>query len=107
MDRLNLELLHKICHNGNVTWTMHSIKRVRERSIKMSDVLACIQQGEIIEQYAADYPHPSCLINAEISGKHLHAVVSCDGQRIYVITAYIPTLEEWESDYKTRKEQQQ
>lgn len=107
MNELNLELLQKLCNNGDVMWTLHAIKRVRERKIKMQEVLDCIQCGEIIEQYPSDKPLPSCLISAIIKTKQIHAVVSSDGKEIYIITAYIPTLDDWESDYKTRKEQTQ
>jgi hypothetical protein len=87
-------------------WTEHVALRLRERKIKRVDVLSCIQNGEIIEQYPTDYPFPSCLVSGvSADGRPLHVVVGADGGVMgYVITAYFPTPDKWESDYKTRKE---
>jgi len=41
-----------------------------------------------------------CLINAE----NLHIVCSIDKGRLYIITAYRPSQEQWENDGKKRKE---
>lgn len=105
MNELTIELLQKLCESGKIKWTLHALKRLRERGIKSSQVLECIKNGEIIEDYPNDKPLHSCLIYGVVSTKHLHTVVSSDGATIYIITAYIPNLNEWESDYKTRKEQ--
>jgi len=61
--------------------------------------------GEILEQYPNDYPFPSCLIfGKSLDGSILHIVAGCDlGKTVYVITAYYPSSDKWESDYKTRK----
>lgn len=34
----------------------------------------------------------------------IHVVAGCDKEYVYIITAYIPNLEKFESDLKTRKE---
>lgn len=63
-----------------------------------------IAEGEIIKQYEDDKPLPSCLIlGLNLNQQYLHVVVSVDEEYIYLITAYYPTLEQWESDYKTRR----
>jgi hypothetical protein len=78
--------------------------RFRERNIKREDVIACVLNGEIIEQYPEAYPFPACLIFAVIKkDKPFHAVIGTNGSEAFVITAYYPTLDKWESDYKTRK----
>ncbi|MFG6337693.1 MAG: DUF4258 domain-containing protein [Lachnospiraceae bacterium] len=30
--------------------------------MSINDIIFCIHEGEIIEQYPDDYPYPSCLI---------------------------------------------
>ena len=77
-----------------------------QRDIKRADVIACIQSGEIIEQYPTDKPFPSCLIlGKSILDKDIHVVCGLDKDVIcYIITAYYPSLEKWENDLKTRKE---
>jgi hypothetical protein len=59
--------------------------------------------GEIIEQYPDDYPYPSVLILGYSDGKPLHVVTGVGGEKVWLITAYFPTLAQWENDYKTRK----
>lgn len=97
--------LKNLAENDKIKWSLHAMKRLRERHISIDDFLNAITTGEIIEQYPDDYPTPSCLlIGATVSGKPLHIVVGCDDAFIYAITAYYPDPNEWESDLKTRKE---
>ena len=63
-----------------------------------------IDNGEIIEQYPDDFPFPSCLIlGISVKNEYIHVVVSMNEEKIYLITAYIPTSDKWEADFKTRK----
>ncbi|MGN0499458.1 MAG: DUF4258 domain-containing protein [Acutalibacteraceae bacterium] len=76
---MTIELWQKLCNNGNIKWTLHALKRIRERNIKSSDVISCISNGQIIEHYPNDRPLPSCLIYGVVHFRHLHTVVSSDG----------------------------
>lgn len=80
------------------------LARLQERSINPSDVKRCIITGEIIENYPSDHPYPSCLIlGFSVENKSLHTVVGVGNNYLWLVTAYFPTLEKWESDFKTRK----
>ena len=92
-----------LCRSNKIKWTLHAVKRIRERGIKSADVIDCILNGEIIEDYPEDRPLPSCLICGIVQNDYLHTVVSSDGTEITIITAYIPDSDEWENDFKTRK----
>jgi len=61
--------------------------------------------GERIRDYTEDRPFPSALFLGYISGKPLHVVAACDEieNEAFVITAYEPSLDVFESDYRTRK----
>jgi Domain of unknown function (DUF4258) len=50
-------------------------------------------------------PFPSTLFLGYTGGKPLHVVASCDeiNRRAFVITAYEPSKDVFESDYRTRK----
>ena len=79
--------------------------RLEQRRIFLKDVIACIMNGEIIEQYPDDYPYPSCLIlGMSIEDKYLHVVIGNHESDLFLITAYFPSFDKWESDFKTRKE---
>ena len=106
MKHIELSQIQSLTTESKIMWTEHVATRLRERGIKRVDVIECIKNGEIIEQYPDDTPFPSCLIlgNCE-AGEPLHIVVGLNiGTLCCIITAYRPNLDKWESDFKTRKE---
>ena len=91
-----------------VVATRHFHDRIKERGIKYADVRNAIIDGEIIEQVLNDVPNPSVLIFGFCcDGKPLHVAVGVDDDKLWLITAYFPTPEMWETDLKTRKETEQ
>lgn len=85
----------------------HALVRMFNRGIRVVDVKAIIQSGEIIANYPTDKPYPSCLLLGYVSGLVLHVVLAqspYDGECI-VVTAYVPNETIWESDFKTKKKQ--
>lgn len=77
----------------------------REGRFMINDILACIRNGEIIEQYPDDYPYPSCLVlGFSLKQRFLHVVVGSDLNTIWIITAYYPDKNKWENNFKIRKE---
>jgi hypothetical protein len=100
---LRIEDVRSYCTDGAIVLTEHLLTRMRQRHIRMNDIKNAIAEGEIIEQYPADYPFPSCLINAE----NIHIVCSIGEECLYIITAYRPSPERWEADGKKRKENRQ
>ena len=95
----------KINKSENIIISLHGQLRLNERNISVYDVINAIDNGEIIEQYPKDFPFPSCLIlGISINNTYIHVVVSMNEDKIYLITAYVPSLDIWEKDLKTRKE---
>ena len=76
-----------------------------ERGITRETVKEVLRHGEIIEDYPDDKPYPSALFLEWIRSEPFHAVAAFDflTERCFVITAYKPDLEHFESDYKTRR----
>jgi hypothetical protein len=60
---------------------------------------------EIIEEYPEDKYLPSYLIRAEYRGEVFHVLFAVDMEQdtVRIITAYRPSPEEWEEDFKTRR----
>lgn len=75
-------------------------RRPSRKAVK--DVLLC---GEIIEEYSDDKPYPSALFFGWLGLEPLHVVVALDHVSgwSFIITAYNPDLDCFESDYKTRR----
>lgn len=85
--------------------TKHAKERLEERGIKVDDIVNCIETGEIIKQYEDDKPLPSCLVlGKSLKSMPLHIVISRDEDFVYLITAYYPDKEQWEDDFRKRKE---
>lgn len=102
---LCIEELRKICTIENIEITLHAAKRLEQRGILLKDIIECIKNGEIIEQYPDDYPFPSCLIlGISCKQNDLHVVVGSNRVTLWIVTAYFHDLQKWESDLKTRKE---
>ena len=103
----SIEDLRKVNSEENIIVTLHGHLRLVERNITIDDVVRAIETGQIIEQYPKDYPFPSCLVLGQsVQQKYLHVVVSLDEDKIYLITAYFPSSDKWESDMKTRRRNQ-
>ncbi len=59
---IKIDDVRRLCNNNDIQWTNHALVRILQRSITQADVKEALMSGEIIEQYADDYPYPSCLV---------------------------------------------
>ena len=102
---IDIKELQAISANtDDVILTCHVLDRIRERAVEQDDLFNVIFTGEIIEQYPNDYPYPSCLIlGNDLNERPLHIVCGLGKNKVWLVTVYIPNLDEWEDDLKTRK----
>ena len=101
---LSMKEIKPLCNEDSAILTNHMLVKMKERGIVYDDIETAILSGEIIAQYEDDKPYPSCLILGYTrNGKPFHAVASVNKNALWIITAYFPTLDIWEDDYKTRK----
>ena len=102
---MDINDFRKLWSEDRVQLTNHGLKRLELRNISIDDVGNCIMNGEIIEEYPEDYPHPSALIFGHtIDGKIIHVVCGISEETLYLITAYEPTTEKFLDDLKTRRQ---
>lgn len=102
---IELERLRSLNKPEQIAVTEHARRRLLERGITVSDIMRCIEAGEIIKQYEDDKPFPSCLILGRTEDmKPLHVVASHDDAWIYLITAYYPDSDIWEPDFRAKRE---
>ncbi|MDE0214934.1 MAG: DUF4258 domain-containing protein [Deltaproteobacteria bacterium] len=72
--------------------------------ITTSEVREVVERGELIEDYPEDARGHSCLFHGRGSGqRNIHVVCSPKEEYLAVITAYLPSADEWEADSRTRK----
>jgi hypothetical protein len=115
MNRLAKQrfIRHKAVQNRNdpegdkVYWSRHGIAEMINDSLSRSEIEKALEACEIIEDYQTGHrPLPDCLVLAHLSeAQPLHAVIAVDEtrDRIFVITVYLPSQEEWLDDWRTRK----
>ncbi len=87
-------------------FTPHALRQISmtHRMITTNEVRRILLKGEIIEDYTDDPRGHSCLmLGFGEENRPIHVVCSPKEDYLAVITAYIPSKNEWEDDYKTRR----
>lgn len=103
---MDIELLQGLCNAAPFQMTQHAELRRRQRGITVQDIKQAIQTGEIIEDYPDAYPYPACLIlGLTTIMKPLHIVCGVGDGQLWVVTAYFPDSDRWETDLITRKKE--
>lgn len=104
---MNHEQLKDVIQENRIEWSAHALSRMLHKGISRASVKHIIINGEMIENYPDDKPFPSGLFYGPWEDVILHAVISYDAasRKIFVITAYWPDEEHFESDFRTRRKQ--
>ena len=79
--------------------------RLKERSLNGDVLLRERVSLEIIESYPDDKYLPSFLLRGTFEEKVFHVQVATDVKdvNIRIVTMYVPSLLEWDVDYRTRR----
>ena len=102
---INIDKLKEVLSNKRFEWRKHVLQRLAERDISRESVLKVLYSGELVEDYPDDKPYPSALFWGRIKNRSIHVVAALDeaNEWAYIITAYEPSLEIFEADFKTRR----
>ncbi|OHE61279.1 MAG: hypothetical protein A2Z47_11315 [Thermodesulfovibrio sp. RBG_19FT_COMBO_42_12] len=90
----------------NLIYTIHALDEMNaeDEIITTDEVRYVVLHGEIIEDYPEDKRGHSCLMfGIPHSKRPIHIVCAPKEDYLAVITAYVPSLEKWESNFKTRR----
>jgi hypothetical protein len=100
-----LTFIRECIERRRIRWTYHVNMRLKGRFIPREAILASTESYEIIEEYPEDKYLPSYLVYAEHDGEVFHVQIATDvaGDSVVIVTAYRPTPDTWESDFKTRR----
>lgn len=91
--------------NLKLIYRQHAIKRMYERHISEVEILSALENGQVIESYPNDMPHPSALLLGMAGTKAVHVVYADnneENERI-IITVYEPDPAIWREDMRTRR----
>ena len=89
-----------------VLFLPHAVRQMArpDRMITPDEIRTVIMQGELIEDYPDDTRGHSCLLHGQgVDQRDIHVVCAPKENFLAVITAYIPTDDEWEQDLRTRR----
>ena len=95
---MNIENLREAIRNGRFQITLHAEDAARDDGLAVSEILASVLGGEIIEEYPDSRPYPSCLIYGRDSNEEpAHSVWGYDdaAQSAILITTYRPDPARW------------
>ncbi|MGO9116475.1 MAG: DUF4258 domain-containing protein [Desulfomonilaceae bacterium] len=86
-------------------WTYHVNMRLIGRFIPRHSIVESHEEYEVIEEYPEDKYLPSYLVYSQYRGDIFHVLFATDveGDNIRIITAYRPSHDEWQEDFKTRR----
>lgn len=101
-----LEFIRRCVIQRKIYWTYHVNMRLKGRSISRRAIVDSHHRYEIIEQYPKDKYFPSCLVRSEYKDEILHILFAFDvkADNIRIITAYRPTLDDWEDGFRIRRQ---
>ena len=101
---MNIDEIKLLCKDDTIEVTQHILLRLQQRKITYKEIKEAILNGEIIEDYPEDFPYPICLIlGITIKNRVIHIVVGIGENKLWLITAYEPDSNLWDSDFKKRK----
>ena len=103
-----LAFIQRCVRARQVLWTYHVQMRLQGRTLSREVLLRSVESYEILEPYPDDKYLPSYLVycDSQEGVAHIHIATDVAGDNIRIVTAYRPSLHEWEPDLRTRRTQQ-
>jgi hypothetical protein len=88
-----------------ILYRAHAVQRMFEREISASKVRKALEAGDVIEDYSSEMPEPSRLLIGFQGKRPFHVVTAewPEANEIAVITVYLPDVNKWKKDYRSRK----
>ncbi|MBI4721129.1 MAG: DUF4258 domain-containing protein [Chitinivibrionia bacterium] len=103
--RKELLLLVREKAERRILYSPHAARQMMrpDRMISPGEIRGVIEGGEIIEDYPDDVRGHSCLILGAGDGERtLHVVCAPKEDYLAIITAYIPTVDNWQEGFRVR-----
>lgn len=92
---------------SRILWSRHAIAELVKEGLARAQVEKALKAGKVIEDYPTLHRLlPDCLVLSRLAHEEpIHAVIAIDEakDRLFVITVYEPSAEEWEDDWRTRR----
>ncbi len=88
-----------------ILYRAHAVQRMFEREISPVKVRCALEAEDVIEDYSSEMPEPSRLMMGFQGKRPFHVVTSenPEANEITVVTVYLPDMNKWKKDSRTRK----
>lgn len=90
-----------------ILWSRHAINELISENWTRQSVEDALMSCRVIEDYPMQHrPLPDCLVLGWLAEEiPMHAVIAIDEaqSRLFVVTVYKPSPQEWQDDWQTRK----
>lgn len=92
-------------YKKKLLFTSHALNQMNlsDRMILKEEVVKTILEGHVIEEYPDDSRGKSYLICSDKSGRMIHVVCAPKNEYLVIITAYVPTIDKWEENLRSRR----
>jgi len=91
-----IERINSQAAAGAFLVTQHAQQEMVEEEIRLDEVLAALQRGEILELYPEHRRGACCLVSGQTKeGRWLHIVCTTAQPLLILITAYEPRAPKW------------
>jgi len=88
----------------NVRHSFHALKEEMMEGLTAQEVEQALLKGfELVEDYPDDPRGHSCLILIWIKDKPVHVVCAPHEEALIIVTVYVPSIEEWKENFRTRR----
>lgn len=97
----------KLAKSGALRASDHAYGRLAEKEISYRQLVASLDNAEILERYP-DYRHGPCFLarHVFVNGQIVHAVWGIPGDSetmAVLVTAYWPDEDEWDDEFRRRR----
>ena len=89
-----------------ILYRVHAVQRMFEREIPVDKVRRALEAEDVIEDYSAEMPEPSRLLMGFQGRRPFHVVTAETRDAVTVVTVYLPDMEKWKKDFRSRKVRQ-
>jgi len=91
--------------NRKILYLPHAVKQMSrpDRMISADEIRDAVLYGEIIEEYPEDQRGESCLVFQSEENRIIHVVCAPKPEYLAIITVYVPSPDQWSSDFKVRR----
>lgn len=98
---LKLDWIRACIHEETYLYSRHGDRERQADGLSLTEIEEALLEGRILEAYPDTGRGPSCLVAGFTqAGKPVHVVCGRMGERLVIVTVYIPTPPKFKNPYE-------